>query len=145
MLQAIGIRIGDLKDSMQCVQSCLSMEIQLCPLRDGAHACRCIRRSPKFRGCIRAEVSALVRAPVLFLPDKYDKQRPRTMSVQFETPLCSLLNTRVSNIKLTYALPTGIKNVSPIPGQGENKWSATAMNIRFELLNRTGPWNSAGG
>jgi hypothetical protein len=41
------------------------------------------------------------------------------MSVQFETHLCSLLNTRVSNIELARALPTGIKYVTPIPDQGE--------------------------
>jgi hypothetical protein len=67
------------------------------------------------------------------------------MSVQFDTRLCSLLNTRVSNIELTHALPTDIKNVTPIPDQGENKWSTTAMNIRSKLLTRTELWNSAGG
>jgi hypothetical protein len=46
-----------------------------------------------WRACIRAEAAVVVPTPVLLLSPQNDRSRPSALSVPFETPLCSLLNT----------------------------------------------------
>jgi hypothetical protein len=91
------------------------------------------KMSAGFGGSIRAEVRTLARTAVLLLPGKHDTQWPGAMSVRFETPMCSLLNTRMIDYELTYILATGITKAPSIPGarkrQMECNWDEYQIRI----------------